>query len=199
MGLTTLRGSSAPTKIRAMMSHGPKSYLRALVLLAILVLPTKSAIANVLSLADYDDFHNLDLRMRPIANDLDNFLIHPPMPRGAPQAAIEAAVRTQNCMIQLIGNFDAVGAKLYHVGTLVGLAAKMTDSADELLVRRLLSLSAGGFLEQLKDYRRMLNSTLEGCSQDGATVAKSQEILRIYSEGAALVQSLIKKIGAERK
>lgn len=148
-------------------------YIRALVLLAWLVLPVKSAIANVLSLADYDNFHQFDLRMRPLGEDLAALIIHPPMPRGAPPAGIEAAVRTQNCMIELAGNFDAFEAQLDKIGILVGLAAKMVDNADELLVIRLLSVEAWGFIEQLKSRQQMLNSTVSKCSQDGATVAKS--------------------------
>jgi hypothetical protein len=98
------------------------------------------------------------------------------MPHGTPQAAIAAA----DCMVRLIGNFVAFEAKLNNVGTLVGLAARMTDSADELLVICVLSNEAQGFIEQTKFYRQMLGSTTVRCSQDGATVAKGQEIVRIY-------------------
>ena len=38
-------------------------YMGVLVILASLVLPTKSAIANVLSAGDYENFRNLDLKM----------------------------------------------------------------------------------------------------------------------------------------
>jgi hypothetical protein len=41
-----------------------------------------------------------------------------------------------------------------------------------------------------------LTLTSAGCSQDGATVAKGQEISRLYGDAAALVQSMIEKIGA---
>jgi hypothetical protein len=44
----------------------------------------------------------------------------------------------------------------------------------------------------------MLDLTLTnaGCSQDGATVAKGQEISLLYRDAAALVQSMIEKISA---
>src|SRR3989337_2445800 len=115
-------------------------YIRALVLLACLVIPSRPAIANILSIADDDNFHQLNLRIRPLQMDLAELIIHPPIPRGVPQGGIESAVRTQDCIIRLAGNFDALGAKLDIVGTLVGLAARMVDSADELFVLRLLSI-----------------------------------------------------------
>jgi hypothetical protein len=62
-------------------------------------------------------------------------------------------------------------------------------------VLRLLSVEASGFLMQLEFHRHTMNLTVVRCSQDGATVAKSQEILRIYGDAALLVQSLIKKLG----
>jgi hypothetical protein len=44
----------------------------------------------------------------------------------------------------------------------------------------------------------MLDLTLTdaGCSQDGATVAKGQEISRLYGDAAVLVESVIEKIDA---
>jgi hypothetical protein len=67
---------------------------------------------------------------------------------------------------------------------------------QKFLVIRVLRIQANGFLKQLEFYRRTLKTTVDRCSQDGATVAKSQEILRIYADTASLVQSIIKKIGA---
>ena len=72
----------------------------------------------------------------------------------------------------------------------------MTDSRDETFALAMLTIDARGFLANQENYRTMLNSTLSKCSQDGATVAKGQEILRIYSDAASLVQSIVKKIGA---
>ena len=65
-------------------------------------------------------------------------------------------------------------------------------------VSAVLSVEAPAFLEQLKSHQQMLDLTLTsaGCSQDGATVAKGQEISRLYGDAAALVQSMNEKIGA---
>jgi hypothetical protein len=82
------------------------------------------------------------------------------------------------------------------VCTLVGIAARMGDGKDESFVIALLLVNASGFLKQLEFHRRTINLTAARCSQDGATVAKSQEILRIYTDAASLVQSIIKKIDA---
>jgi hypothetical protein len=99
-------------------------------------------------------------------------------------------------MIRLIGNFEVVEAKVDTVGTLVGLAARMVDSTDEALLIRFLSTQVEGFPEQMKYYRQMLDQIVSEsrCSQDGATVAKAQEISRIYSVAVSLVQSVAKKI-----
>ena len=170
-------------------------FARVLVLLASLVLPAE-AIANVLSLADYEYFHNFRARMHSIGMDLAARITNPPgEPSPLNRPAIEAA---QECMLRLAGNFDAFGAKLDRVADLVGVASKMVDSGDELFVIAFLRLQASGFLEQLKLHQHMLTQTMtvSKCSQDGATVAKSQEIRRIYTDAGSLVQSIIKKIGA---
>jgi hypothetical protein len=91
--------------------------------------------------------------------------------------------------------FDAVQADLHGVGTLVALAANVTDHADELRVIQQLSLASRRFLEQLKYHRLILNSVLSNCADNDA-VAKSQEVSRTWSDAASLVQSIVKKIGA---
>jgi hypothetical protein len=181
-----------------MKSHGPRSYIRALVLLTVLLLAMKSAIAGPLTIADYDSYYALSVRMRPIGDDFAAFMTHPPMPGGASPAGIEAA-RTQNCIIELAGNYDTNSAKLNTVGLLIGLAARMVDGSDELLVISLLRNEALTFLKSLKFYRQMLSSTTRKCYQDGATVAKSQELSRLYDDADTFVQSIVKKIGAEAK
>jgi hypothetical protein len=176
------------------MSYGPKSYFHALVLLlASLVLSTASATANVLSLTDYENFHNFSLKMRPIADDLAALLINPPMPGGR----LEAATTAQNCIIRVIGNFDPFAARLDTILTLVGLAARMAENGDELLVIGLLSIEARSFLQGMKFQRQMLDATKGYCSQDGATVAKIQEISRIHNDADSLVAMIVKKIGAK--
>ena len=91
--------------------------------------------------------------------------------------------------------FDAVQADLYGIGTLVALAANVTDHADELRVIQQLSLASQRFLEQLKYHRLILNSAMSNCADNDA-VAKSQEVSRTWSDAASLVQSIVKKIGA---
>jgi hypothetical protein len=101
-------------------------------------------------------------------------------------------------MIRLAGNLDGFESKLSGVETLVGLAARMVDDADLLLVTALLSNDASGFLELLNYHKQTLDLTVRSgkCSRDGATVAKGQEISRIYSDAGSLVQSIVDRIGA---
>jgi hypothetical protein len=167
--------------------------IREFILMAYLVLPANSATANVLSLADYDKFHQLNLRMRPIGDDIAALIINPP---GGPLGR-EGTLHTQDCIIRLAGNFDAVRARLGSVATVVGIATQMVHDADELLVLKVLHLEARYFQDQMKISRQMLNSTLGRCSHDGATVAKTQEILRVYSDAASLVESTARKIDAD--
>lgn len=73
----------------------------------------------------------------------------------------------------------------------------MADSGDELLVIGILRIDAPAFLEGMIFHRQILDATKMRCSQDGATVAKIQEISRAYNDADALVQTIIKKIGAK--
>ncbi len=158
-------------------------YIPALIILASLVLLPKSATANVLSPADYENFHSLDLKMLPIEDDLYTLITN------------RAAAHAPDCLIELAFKFDAVQADVHTVGTLVGLAASMADKGDELRVIQNLNLAAWRFLEQLKYHRLILNSIVGNCAEDD-TVAKSQEISRAWNDAASLVQSIVKKIGA---
>ena len=158
-------------------------YMVALVIFASLVLPTRSATANVLSPGDYENFRSLDLKMLSIGDDIYGLATNQP------------ATRAPDCVIELAFKFDAVKADLHGVGTLVALAANVTDHADELRVIQQLSLASRRFLEQLKYHRLILNSVLSNCADNDA-VAKSQEVSRTWSDAASLVQSIVKKIGA---
>ena len=176
------------------MSYGPKSFVNAFILsvslvFSSLVFSTISVTANVLNLADYESLHKFGLKTQPIADDLDALLINPPMQGGR-----DAATTTQNCMVRLIANFGQFKLRVEHLGTLVGLAARMADSGDESAVIALLSIRAPGFLEKMKIHRQMLDATKAYCSRDGATVAKTQEISRTYNDAEALVGAIIKKI-----
>jgi hypothetical protein len=158
-------------------------YMAAFVVLALLVLPTKSATANVLSPADYENFYNLDLKMLTIGDDLYALIANRP------------AAHAPDCLIQLAFKFDAVQADLHGIGTLVALAANMADNADESRVIQYLNLASWRFLEQVKYHRLILSGMMSNCAEDEA-VAKSQEISRSWSDATSLIQSLVKKIGA---
>ena len=131
-------------------------HMGALVILASLVLLTKSATANVLSPADYQNFRNLDLKMLSIGDDISGLVTNQP------------ATHAPDCLIELAFKFDAVQADLHSVGTLVALAANVTDHADELRVIQQLSLASRRFLEQLKYHRLILNSMMRNCADKDA-------------------------------
>jgi hypothetical protein len=158
-------------------------YMGILVILVSLVLLTKSATANVLSAGDYENFRNLDLKMLSIGDDISGLVINQP------------ATHAPDCVIELAFKFDAVQADLHGIGTLVALAASVTDHADELRVIQQLSLASQRFLEQVKYHRLILNSVMSNCAEKDA-MAKSQEVSHTWSDAASLVQSIVKKIGA---
>ena len=155
-------------------------YMGVLVILTSLALLTKSAIANVLSPGDYENFRNLDLKMLSIGDDISGLV---------------TATHAPDCVIELAFKFDAVQADVHGVGTLVALATNVTDHADELRVIQQLSLASRRFLEQLKYHRLILSSVMSNCAENDA-IAKSQDVSRTWSDAASLVQSIIKKIDA---
>ena len=157
-------------------------YMGVLAILVLLVLLTKSATANVLSPGDYENFRNLDLKMLSIGDDISGLV------------AIQSATHSPDCVIELAFKFDAVQADLHGIGTLVALAANVTDHADELRVIQQLSLASRRFLEQLK-YLRLIPSSMMSACADNDAVAKSQEVSRTWGDAASLVQSIVKKIG----
>ena len=158
-------------------------YMGVLVTLVSLVLLTKSATANVLSPSDYETFRNLDLKMLSIGDDIYGLVTAQP------------GTHAPDCVIELAFKFDEVQADLHGIGTLVALAANVTDQADELRVIRQLSLASRRFLEQLKYHRLILNMVMSSCAEKDA-MAKSQEVSQTWSDAASLVQSIAKKIGA---
>jgi hypothetical protein len=89
-------------------------YMAAFVILASLVLPAKSATANVLSPADYENFHNLDLKMLTIGDDLYALITNRP------------AAQAPDCLMQLAFKFDAVQADLPAV---VAPASRFANSS----------------------------------------------------------------------
>ena len=157
-------------------------YFRALVLSALLFLPVTSASANVLTPADYQSFQDLDVKMLSIGDDLYALITTRP------------EAHAPDCLMQLAFKFDAVQADLHRIRTLVGVAASMTDNADELRVIRHLNLAAWGFAEQLKYHRLILSSIVGSCNEKDVG-SKGQDISRAWNDAAALIQSIIKKIG----
>jgi len=158
-------------------------YFRALVFSATFLLSLASAGANVLTPADYQSFQDLDVKMLSVGDDLYALM------------TTRAEANTPDCLMQLAFKFDAVQADLRSIRTLVGIAASMTDNADEMRVIRQLNLAAWGFIEQLKYHRLILSSIAGKCSEKDVG-SKGQEISRTWNEAAALIQSMIKKIGA---
>jgi hypothetical protein len=161
----------------------PMCYFRALVLSLSFLLPLASAGANVLTSADYQSFQDLDVKMLSVGDDLYGLV------------TTRAEANAPDCLIQLAFKFDAVQADLHRIRSLVGLAGSMTDNADEMRVIRQLNLAAWGFVEQLK-YHRLILSGIAGKCTEKDVGSKAQEISRTWNEAAALIQSIIKKIGA---
>jgi hypothetical protein len=157
-------------------------YFRTIVLWASLFLPVTSASANVLTPADYQSFQALDVKMLAIGDDLYALI------STRPEA------HAPDCLVQLAFKFDAVQADLHRISTLVGVASSMTDNADELRVVRQLNLAAWGFVEQLKYHRLILSNIVGNCNEKDFG-SKGQDISRAWNDAAALMQSIIKKIG----
>jgi len=141
-------------------------YMGVLVTLVSLVLLSKAATANVLSPGDYENFRNLDLKMLSIGDDISGLV---------------TATHAPDCVIELAFKFDAVQADLHGVGTLVALAANVTDHADELRVIQRLSLAARGFIEQLKYHRLILSSVMSNCAEKDAISKSRSKKLRFRS------------------
>jgi hypothetical protein len=148
------------------------------------------AIKHDFTLDDYNTFYAMTLRMQPVGNDLAVFMKNPPM-----QGGLDAATRTQTCIIQVAGTFAGVESAFNHISTLIALAARMVDPEDLFLVTGVLRIDVSGFLTRVKHYQSMLDSTVSKCWQDGATVAKGQEITRIFKEATALVESVATRLG----
>jgi hypothetical protein len=168
------------------MSHDPKSYIRALVLVVLLVLPGGSAGANVLSSNDYEGFRNLAKRMLASLIDTNN-------------TARDKSLDTAVCLYRLNENLDAFHDRFDPLVSLVGLASVMVDVSDEKAVIHILSVEAPSLLKSLEGSRRAINyvlSTSDICPQNSTlATAAAQKTLRIYDDAATLVRSIIKKIG----
>ena len=163
------------------MSHSPKHYIYALVLL--LSLAAGSASANLFGSGDYERFHDLLTRTNALGEEISALLDKSPAPA------------VQDCLIRLNGHLDAFHAELREMATLVGVSSKMVDPKDEQVVFLFLDNQAKGFLKTVQFKRRLANLTEDKCSQDGTVTAKVEATLRIYDAAAALVEATVKKIG----
>ena len=157
-------------------------YFRTIVLWVSLFLPVTSASANVLTPADYQSFQALDVKMLAIGDDLYALI------------STGSEAHAPDCLMQLAFKFDAVQADLHRISTLVGVASSMTDNADELRVLRQLNLAVWGFVEQLRYHRLILSNIVGNCNEKDSG-SKGQDISRTWNDAAALMQSIIKKIG----
>jgi hypothetical protein len=137
----------SPTWARTESTSPPRELsshcIRVLFLLLGLLSAERPATANVLSSADYVEFHQLGKRMRPLGLEISTFMMRPPMPWGSPAAAF-----TQDCMIRLSLAFDSFEDQFNKLGMLVGLAAKMVDGADEHLVLGVVTVEVTLFLSK---------------------------------------------------
>ena len=151
------------------------------------------AMANTLSLDDYKRLRPITLQMSAVSEDLANLIIKPPMKRGALDA-IASGNRTQECIIRLTGAFSVIETMLNSLAQLVAISARMINNEDEFILLQFVKLNAGGFVDQLGPHRQMLESTQLRCADDGATIAKGQEISRVYKDAEAAVRLIIQKV-----
>jgi hypothetical protein len=161
--------------------------IRVLVLFALLAFPAGSASANLLGSDDYGGLGNLAKRTFALGRDIST-----PAP-GTP-------VATNLCLIDLNRNLEKFHDKLDPLLSLVGLAAVMADSRDEMAVIYILSIEAPSFLKSLEANRRGINNMMgdaipDLCRQNSTMAATAQKILSIYGDAASLVGSIIEKIG----
>ena len=160
-----------------------------MVLSALVVLPAGSASANVISSNDFDGISKLEDRTLTLLQET-NALWGP----GTPEA-------TRTCLTDLNDQLDKFYVDLHPLVLLVRLASKMADVTDEKAVIHMLSVEAPYFLKHLEGRRQGIDALLTlpgfGCPQNSTVVADTaHKILRIYSEAATLVGSIVKKIGA---
>ena len=111
--------ATAPAQTSSNDFHSAKEKLKA-------ALQEQKALAsrtNDFDIVDYNRFHDFDVRMRPIADDLAAVMMMRLSPGNAEGSSTSAA-NARQCTMQLAGNFDAVRAKLNGIGKLVELPLK---------------------------------------------------------------------------
>jgi hypothetical protein len=161
------------------------SYVRELVLLALLVLPTGSASANTLTRpADFEALHKVLMSALTLGKDLWS------------TAGTQGDLK---CVSYLNDRIKALTDVLGPLDTMVMLASDMVDSTDEQKIIRLLSHQAPDFLKSVEADQRGTNAVMAECAGDALTAVKAQELLHILDRAAGLVKALIKKIGPPQR
>jgi hypothetical protein len=119
--------------------------------------------------------------------------------------ASASGIATWYCLMQLHHSLDYFSEPLHLLVLLVRLASEMVDMMDEKAVIQMLSVEAPHFLKSLEGRQQGINLMVVGtghpesdpCPQNGAVAAATADkIVRIYSDAASLVGSIVKKIGA---
>jgi hypothetical protein len=151
--------------------------IRALVLLASLILVVNSADANVLNDGDFQGLRSLREKTFKLGIDIT-----------------AAAAHSDTCLPQLTIAIEKFDERFQPLTLMVMLASRMVDITDEKEVIRVLSIEAPPFLKALEAIRQGTNNIMAECTQDSPTAAKGQELLRIFDTTASQLRSIIKKI-----
>lgn len=101
-------------------------------------------------------------------------------------------------MIRLAGTYEDFLSRFRSLTTLIGLSARMVNDEDRRLTKAVIGLDVKGFLAGAGPSIAMINNTTMKCSQDGATIAKSQEIQRVFNEAIGVVKVLAERLGTTR-
>jgi hypothetical protein len=158
--------------------------IRGLILVLALVAATSSR-ANILS---RDDAHRaLDFyqKLLSLQRNVGEFAEY------APTSSIK------ECLYDLGSDLVDVLEMISPVDSFVRLEVEMVDPTDERTVIKYLRLDVNNFLVGVGDRRKHVNGIVGQCASSGLVAAKAQEILRLFQEGAALVEVISKKIGTE--
>jgi hypothetical protein len=160
------------------------SRVRALVLLASLVLSADCVFANTITRADLEDLHRVHGSSLKLAADIWKYMteVRPPADRFGCLSSLTDPV------------IDRFSENIKILEPLVLLASKMVDETDEKAVLRILSVEARSFLESLEARRRGTSSVMSQCAQDTVVASRGQELFRIFDRAALIVHSILKKI-----
>ncbi|MCV0387556.1 MAG: hypothetical protein K5821_14235 [Nitrobacter sp.] len=147
-----------------------------------------------ITLEDYERFNQLKLRIRPIGTEMVRYIRASPLHQN-----LSETVRSKDCMIHLYEIFEGFEDKFGAITSLVGLAANMRDHEDRQLTTKVLNLHAREFLASAPLVMRIIDNRtkMSGCSQDGAVVAKSQEMKSTLKDIQMTLVPIAKRVGAK--